>query len=86
MIHLALIAFLFLAAFACLIFFVGNEIHEAERTGVLPQLGKNRWLHKPILRSADPQAFEDGVRWLRAVPWIAASVTALGILLIGTLL
>jgi len=83
---LLIIAITFLAGFAALVIFVRIDIEQAENTGLLRHWGPGSWLKKPISRDQEPELFADGLRWLRAMPWIVAVVFSFGILLIGLLL
>ena len=62
------------------------ETERAERTGELRDWGAGAWLWKPISRDQEPELFANQLRWLRAVPWIAAVIFSFGILLVGLLL
>ncbi|MXO60056.1 hypothetical protein GRI89_10950 [Altererythrobacter salegens] len=86
MTSLALIVILLITSFGLLIAFVRLEVAKAEKSGVLPRWGRWPPFYKPITRSAEPELFDDGLRWLRVVPWIAAVATSFVILLVGLIL
>ena len=82
-------AFIFvvlLAGFAALMIMVRIEVERTENTGILRDWGPGSWLRAPISRDREPEAFADGLRWLRVMPWIAAAMVSFGILLAGLLL
>jgi hypothetical protein len=83
---LLIIAVGFVAGFVALVLLVRIHAEEAENTGLLKDWGPGAWLRAPISRDQDPVAFENSLRWLRAVPWIAAAVFSFGLLLIGLLI
>jgi hypothetical protein len=83
---LLLIALTLLAGFAAIVILVRIHAEEAENTGQLRDWGPGAWLRKPISRDSESELFADGLRWLRAVLWIAAVAFSFGILLLGLFL
>jgi len=83
---LLIIGAMSLVGLVAIIMLVRMHIEESEKTGILRDWGPGALLRKPITRDREPRLFAEGIQWLRAVPWVAAAVLSVAVLLIGLLL